>query len=127
MKPETSIKALLVLITAVILFHLSIVFKIIPYDITWGGRLQNDSEMYVFEFISISINLFLGWVLLMKGGFIKPFFGERTIRVTLLAYFALFVLNTVGNIFAKTSFEKSFSLLTLIFAILILVLLRNKR
>lgn len=126
MKPQTSIKVLLGLLTAVVLFHLSIVFKITPYEITWGGRLQNDSEMYVFELISIGINLFLAWVLLMKGGFIKPFFSTKAIRVILLVFLVLFLLNTVGNIFAKTDFEKSFSLLTLAFAILILIVLRDK-
>jgi len=51
------------LLIAVLLFHLSIILKIIPYEITWGGRLKNDSEMYVFETISIVINLFLFLIL----------------------------------------------------------------
>jgi hypothetical protein len=42
------------LLVILILFHLSIIAKIIPYNITWGGRLTNDTEMYVFETISIS-------------------------------------------------------------------------
>jgi len=40
-------------------FHLLILLKIIPYEITWGGKLKNDNEMYVFEIISIIINSFL--------------------------------------------------------------------
>lgn len=112
---------------AVIIFHLCIVAKIIPYEITWGGRLQNDSEMYVFETISIMINLFLGFVLLMKGGYIKGYFRQKTVNIILWIFLILFILNTIGNILAKTNFEKSFAVLTLIFAILILVILKNKR
>ncbi len=126
MKSKTAIKILLGLIIAVIVFHLCIVVKLIPYQITWGGRLQNDEEMYVFESISIFINMFLGFVLLMKGGFVKPYFKVKTINAILVIFLVLFTLNTVGNIFAKTNFEKSFSVLTLISAVLIWFVLKDK-
>ena len=126
MKYKGSIKILLGLLVAVIMFHLSIIAKVIPYDIAWGGRLQNDSEMYVFETISILINLFLGLILLMKGDYIKFRFKKNTIDIILWIFLALFVLNTVGNLFAKTYFEKSFAVLTFIFAILIWTILKPK-
>lgn len=113
------------LLIAVILFHLAVLTKAIPYDIAWGGRLQNDSEMYVFEAISILINLFLGLVLLMKGNYVKFRFKKRTIDVILWFFLVLFVLNTVGNFFAKTNFEKSFSVLTLVFAALLWTILKT--
>ena len=121
------INILLGLLVAVILFHLCVIAKIIPYDIAWGGRLQNDSEMYVFEAISILVNLFLGLVLLMKGDYIKFRFKRKTIDVILWIFLVLFALNTVGNVFAKTNFEKSFAVLTFIFAILIWRTLKTKR
>lgn len=125
MKNKISLKLLLGLLIAVILFHLSIMVKLVPYEITWGGRLQNDSEMYVFETISIGINLLLVFVLLMKAGFIHGYFSRYVINLILWIYLFLFLLNTVGNIFSKTSFEKSFSILTLIFALLIWIQLKN--
>ena len=116
---NNSIKIFLGLLTAVILFHICIIAKIIPYDIAWGGRLTNDTEMYVFETISIFINVFLTWILLMEGNFIKFKFSSKTIHIILWVFFGLFVLNTIGNIFAKTNFEKFFAVLTGLFAILI--------
>ena len=123
---KTSINIFLGLLIAVILFHITIMAKVIPYDIAWGGRLQNDSEMYVFETISILINLFLGFILLMKGNYIKFQFKKKTIDIILWIFLALFVLNTIANIFAKTNFEKLFAVLTFIFAILIWVILKMK-
>ena len=114
-----SIKIYLGLLLAVILFHLCIITKIIPYDITWGGRLTNDTEMYVFEAISILINVFLSWVLLMKGSLVKHKFSNKVVNIILWIFFAIFVLNTIGNIFAKTTFEKLFAILTGFSAILI--------
>lgn len=60
MNSKTAIKIMLCLVVAILLFHSSIILKIVPYEITWGGRLKNDSEMYVFEIISILLNLILG-------------------------------------------------------------------
>lgn len=126
MKYKKSITILIGLLIAVILFHIAVIIKVIPYDIAWGGRLQNDSEMYVFEAISILINLFLGLVLLMKGDYIKYRLMDKTIDIILWIFLALFALNTVGNICAKTNFEKSLAVLTLVFAILIWKILKMK-
>ena len=126
MKFKTSIPILLGLLVAVILFHIAIFVKAIPYSIAWGGRLQNDQEMYVFEAISILINLFLGFVLLMKVSYINFRFREKTTNIILWIFLVLFVLNTIGNLFAKTNFEKSFAVLTLVFAILIRRILKSK-
>lgn len=113
------------LLVAVILFHLCIMIKIVPYEISWGGRLKNDSEMYVFETISIIINLFLFLILLIKGKYLREYISMKIVNITLWIFFVLFVLNTVGNIFAKTYFEKFFALLTLFFLILIWIILRK--
>jgi len=126
MKYKISINILLGLLIAVILFHISVIAKAVPYNIAWGGRLQNDSEMYVFEAISILINLILGLVLLMKGGYIKFRLKKKTIDIILWTFLALFILNTVGNLFAKTNFEKSFAVLTFVFALLIWTILKTK-
>ncbi len=126
MNDKTSIKILLALLIAVILFHISVIAKVVPYDIAWGGRLQDDSEMYVFESISILIILFLGLVLLMKGDHVKFRFKNKTTNIILWIFLSIFLLNTVGNIFAKTNFEKLFAIVTFLFAILIWTILKNK-
>jgi hypothetical protein len=97
----------------------------IPYDITWGGRLQNDQEMYVFETTSIAINLFLIWILSMKGNFVTYKFPVKVIHIILWIFVVVFALNTVGNLFAKTLLEKAFTLLTLGSALVIGFILRR--
>jgi hypothetical protein len=121
-----SIKLFLGLLLAVILFHICIILKIIPYDIAWGGRLTNDAEMYVFETTSILINIFLSIILLMKGNIIEYKFSDKVVNMILWTFFAIFILNTIGNIFAKTTFEKFFSILTGISAVLIWIIVNKK-
>ncbi|MEJ5961461.1 hypothetical protein [Pedobacter immunditicola] len=127
MNHKTAIQILLVLLSMVIVFHVCIMAKIIPYTIAWGGQITNDKEMYVFETISIVINVFLGFILLMKGNYIAFQFKEKTVNIVLWVFLVIFMLNTVGNIFAKTNFEKFFALLTLLFAILIWKILRKNK
>ncbi len=117
------IKLLTGLLLLVIVFHLLIIVKIIPYSIAWGGRLQSDQEMYVFECISIALNLFLIWVLWLKAR--KP--KSKYINIILWIFFFIFSLNTIGNLFAHTNFEKFFSIITLVFALLLLKMLVKKK
>lgn len=119
MNPKLTIKILLWLIAAVTLFHLTILIKIIPYEISWGGKLKNDAEMYLFESISILINLFLGYVLLIKGEFVSKLISTKVVNIILWVFLFIFGLNTLGNILAETLFEKSLSLLTLVFTFLL--------
>jgi len=121
------IRILIGLLFAVILLHLCVITKIVPSDITWGGRLQNDTEMYVFEAISILVNLFLAWILLMKGQLIKYKFPNQIVNLILWAFFAIFIFNTIGNVFAKTFFEKKFAFLTRFFSILLWIIIMKKK
>ncbi len=122
--PHRAIQILLAILSIVIFLHIFIMLKIIPYSVAWGGRLQNDEQMYMFETVSIAINLFLVFILLMKGRYIRLQFKERILNLVLWIFFILFIINTIGNLFAQTNIEKLFAILTLTLAILIWKILR---
>lgn len=115
---------MLVLLAMITLFHALIFLKVIPYKIAWGGRLKNDSQMYIFEAASILINLFLSWLLLVKANVFTDVLSNRAVDIILWVFLLLFIANTIGNLLAKTVIEKYFSLLTLILAALIFLILR---
>jgi FtsH-binding integral membrane protein len=127
MDKRIAIKIMLWLVVAITIFHIAILFKVIPYEITWGGRLKSDSEMYVFESISLAINFFLGLVLLIKGEYVKQILPLKVVNLILWAFLVLFLLNTIGNLVAKTNFEKYFAIITLSFSILIWIILRKSK
>jgi len=127
MNKQAAIKIMLGLLSAILLFHFCILLKIIPYDITWGGRLTNDSEMYVFETFSILLNLILYIALLIKGKFIKEIFTERIVNIVLWIFIIFFGLNTIGNLLAETLFEKFFSIITLLFVFLLWVIVKKSK
>lgn len=117
------ISVLIGLLFLVVLFHLLIIVKIIPFEIAWGGRLKSEQQMYVFEGISIGLNLFLIMILVLRLKNIK----RKFTNIVLWIFFVLFSLNTIGNLLAQTNFEKCFSILTFIFAGLILKILLKKK
>ncbi len=123
MNNKNTIRFLVGLLSLVIIFHFLILVRIIPFSITWGGRLESVEEMYVFESISIAINLFLIWILSLKSKNVK----NKLIDFTLWIFFGIFSLNTIGNLFAHTNIEKAFSVLTFIFTILLLRILLSKK
>ena len=127
MTSRLAIKLMLWLIGAVLLLHSAILVKIIPYEVTWGGRLESDAEMYVFEAVSVLTNLFLAVLLLIKEKHLSSFIPMKVVNILLWAFLILFGINTLGNIFAETLFEKSLSLLTLIFTYLIWVILKGTK
>ncbi|MBC5993298.1 hypothetical protein [Pontibacter cellulosilyticus] len=125
MNKITAVNILLWLIAAITVFHLSILLKLVPYEITWGGRLKSEAEMYAFESISIAVNLFLGFVLMIKGGYVRQILPLKMVNAILWIFLVIFTLNTIGNIVAETYFEKFFALVTVSFSILIWVILNK--
>ncbi|HEY0720683.1 MAG TPA: hypothetical protein VGE50_05470 [Gammaproteobacteria bacterium] len=104
---------------AIILFHLLVMSGVVPYNIVWGGRLEDTQQMYVFESIAMAVNLAIAFVVCVKVGYLKPYLPKGVITVVLWGMVILFVLNTVGNLLAKTTLETLlFTPLTLISAVL---------
>ena len=118
----TYINILIGISVLITIFHLLILVRVIPYEITWGGRLKTVEEMYVFETLSILINSFFIFLLLQKGEYVRFFLGKKTVTIILWVFFTIFILNTIGNVFAETNFEKYFAILTLINSILIWII-----
>ena len=116
---EWSIKSLIAISVMVLLFHVLVVAGALPADIVWGGRVVSAREVLLWEAVSIFVNSFLIWILLQRGRYVRAMLGDRAVRAILWGFFALFLLNTLGNLFAETSFEKSLAFVTLLNALLI--------
>jgi hypothetical protein len=120
-----AIRITLVVFGLLMLFHLVVVigiafFDYVPIDFLWGGRMETKEQLLVFEFVSVLISALCFIIVLIRAGSLKVPAMMTFSRVALWILFVLFALNTVGNLFAKTAFEKSLSAVTLILALLCL-------
>lgn len=104
-----------------VLFHLLVIVGIVPDAIVWGGRVKDRQKLVAMEVVSLSTILLTGAV-----GFVRALQlaqGEVFLLTTILSwlFFAVFVLNTIGNLLAKTAVERvAFTPVTLILAYIFL-------
>lgn len=122
---QKALNTVIIILIAVSLFHCAIITQLIHYSIAWGGRLENDEQMYVFESISLLVNFFLLFILSIKGNYLKIKASNKLIRIVLWLFVVLFSLNTIGNLFAKTLIEKMFTIVTALLAVLIFIVLKD--
>ncbi|SIT12284.1 hypothetical protein SAMN05421766_11167 [Zobellia uliginosa] len=116
---KLSQKIALIIVITYCIFHVLVLFQIIPYDVVWGGKIKSVNEMYILEGVALTIMLFIGAILSMKSRLVKPFFAYKTIKRILLVFAIVFMLNTIGNLLAKTIIEKSQAIITLYLAVVL--------
>lgn len=100
-------------------FHLLVIVGVVPGGIVWGGRITERGHLMKMEAVSIVVlGVTAGIVLLhlYTGRGATPSL-VTTIGMWILT--VLFLLNTVGNVFAKTVFER-FAFTPITFALAIL-------
>ncbi len=126
--PKQALNILLTLLCMVLVFHILVFLQVIPYTIVWAGKLHSVQEMRVFEAVSMTVLMINILVLILKGNYIRHNIPVKFLNWALWFYTMLFVLNTIGNLFAQTAFEKYFfTPLTLVSAVLcILILVGDK-
>ncbi len=102
MKPEN---VLILVFSLILIFHLMIVSGFIPYDMVWGGRLENREQMLRFESVSIALNLLMLGIVLIKSGRLKIEIQPMILRVCFWIMGGLFALNTLGNLLSSNLWE----------------------
>lgn len=97
---------LLILInTLMLLVHIMIVLKILPYTFIWGGQIKNDSDLIKMESISILIQILFIFIIALKAGFILKGKFKKTASMGVWMIFAYMLLNTVGNLASRSGME----------------------
>ena len=116
---------------ALLIFHLSLIIftgllSIIPYDIVWGGKMESKEQLIFFELLSFLIIALCMFLTLIKSKYLKISKLNKIAHYAMWLFSAYFLLNTLGNILAKTIFEKSFAVISILLAILSLRLALEK-
>jgi hypothetical protein len=97
-----------------------VLFNYIPIDYLWGGKMKTEEQLLIFEMISLTLISLCLILVMIKSK--KKFFPElkKLAGIGMWIFFILFLLNTVGNLFAQTTLEKFFALATGLLALLFL-------
>lgn len=103
---RTAVRGNILLFCVLILFHIFVMAGIVPSDIVWGGKVASRSELIRLETISIGVMLICLLITVMKAKCIKAKTLNFIVNAAIWLMVPLFLLNTIGNIFAVTIYEK---------------------
>lgn len=125
-KKKVALILMFVLLGVLLTFHVIIMSGVIPYDIVWAGKLKSYDEMIRFETVSILINSSMLFVFVMKYRLLGNERNNKIIDAIIWIFAALFLLNTVGNLFSESTLELILgTALTLLSAILCVVIVKR--
>ena len=88
------------------LFHLLVLIGLVPDTVVWGGRITQRQKLIIMETVSLITIILVGAISFIHGRMISTGNGTMVLRIVVWGFAALFLLNTMGNIFAKTAFER---------------------
>ena len=115
---------LLILFSLLLIFHILVLVKVIPYSIIWGSRLKSDADLYKFEVISLLVSALFIFLILIQAKFIFVPINPLIMTISLWIMAGLFTLNTLGNLMSKNKWEKIiFTPITILLTVLSVVLI----
>lgn len=105
------------------LFHLLVLAGLIPPTIVWGGKISDRSKLVVMELISLSTITAVGATAFLYSRRIGQGVPSPALNLVIWIFAVIFLLNTIGNMFAKTRFERlAFTPVTALLFILMILL-----
>jgi hypothetical protein len=109
---------LLTILSLIVIFHFLVLLSIIPFEIVWGARLKDSSQMVQFEIVSIAMNFVMLIIVAIRSGYLNFYINKKIITVALWIMVGLFLLNTIGNLLSSNALEKIiFTPLTILLSI----------
>jgi hypothetical protein len=79
--------------------------QVVNYAYAWGGRLTSLEQMYTFEIFSVILQLVFAFIVYKTAIRSKNVIVARVQKLLLGLLSLLFVLNTIGNVFAMQPLE----------------------
>ncbi len=118
---KTAGNVLLALFGLLVVFHIIILFNLLPSNVVWGGQAGGSPPgLRTLETISLIFTVLFAIVVAAKIGYIKVGKFSRLINVLLWLIFTYLLLNTAGNLASSSSFETLlFTPITIVAALLV--------
>jgi len=118
---NTAVRLYFAIMLVALGYHALILAQVVDYKNAWGGRLQSTEQMYAFEIFSILLQIVFAAIIYAKAYTRKKNTIYKITKVLTFIIALIFLLNTVGNLFAIQLFERVvFTPLTLIASIVTL-------
>lgn len=91
-----------------------VILGLISNKYVWGGRVTENSQLILLECTTFIVNGLILWFIAMRVGFMQQRISTKRLHLIFITLSIIMLLNTIGNIFAQTSFEKIMAIPTAI-------------
>lgn len=105
------------------ILHIGVLLHFIPSETFWGGRIQSEEQLLSTELAALVITVLMTLPVFLRMRIWAH--GKTSGLVGLWIIFVFMLLNTIGNLFAKTTTEKLLSIPALMLAICAYRLIRG--
>jgi hypothetical protein len=96
---------LIVLMILLLVMHVLILAGFLPYDIVWGGQIDDPSSVVGYEAAALIIMFVFLAIVALRLGYIKADRLKRVAGIGMWIVFAYFVFNSVANFASAVSME----------------------
>ncbi len=115
--PRLTGGVLLSALLALFAMHVLVLVGVIPAQIVWGGNATEN--IVVFEVFALVTTVLFALAIAVKAGYLHLRRGRKAVNAGVWVFFAYLLLNTLGNLAARTSTEMLlFTPLTVLLAFL---------
>ncbi|MCJ8013520.1 hypothetical protein MUG84_17475 [Paenibacillus sp. KQZ6P-2] len=97
---------LVISLVLLVIFHILILLRIVPYETVWGGQIVDSSSLMILECIALFLTIMFILVISIKIGYIKTKRFMKANNIGIWIMFGYFSLNTIGNFASVVSVEK---------------------
>ena len=98
---------LLLLLSLLVVFHVLVILDMFPFEQTWGGSIEDRSQVIVYEGFAIVSTLIFILIVAVKLDYIKIKRLQKAADIGIWIMGAFFSLSLVGNLMAKGGMEKT--------------------
>ena len=96
----------MVLLSLLIVFHVLVILDVLPYDQTWGGSIEDKSQVIAFEGLAIVLTLVFILMVSIKLDYLKIKRLQKVADIAIWAMGGFFVISLIGNLMAKVAIER---------------------
>jgi len=96
---------LMISMAGLIIVHLLVLFRVIPYQMVWGGQIKDASSLLLFETIALIVTVLFLITVALRTGCIRTQRLKKAARVGMWIMFVYFLLNTIGNLASNAATE----------------------
>ncbi|MCB0372533.1 MAG: hypothetical protein KDD31_05965 [Muricauda sp.] len=99
---------LLILLSLLAVFHVLVILDLFPYGQTWGGSIEDQSQVIIYEGFSIVSTLIFMLIVAIKLNYLKIKKLKKAADIGIWVMGIFFTLSFIGNLTSKGELERTF-------------------